>query len=1051
MAAAVAMRTSLSSLRPQVRPSSGSVSRGGGAGPLSATLGESQGCAVEYLLQHMLPLLKPLVDELCLRDASRRSSLLSLWLLERSGVPQELLQPLKELIEDPNGMPLNPKSPSPGPEVPKAKASDAGHLKIDAKGSKTNSPVREQPKVMEETPSKVEKQDKRVQMWASVNSDHDELPQEEAHVEEVDSEKHANLFDRGRSSVLTADSAAKRQKRRMSMRGSNSNLEEGPSSPKGGDDGAVKTQQRRFTVNMGAKVGLQLPPFHEIMELLKKVPAFACLPEEDLVKVVGIAKSNKYEIEENLIAHGYVADDVHIIMDGLGKVSVPYQICSYKPGDFFGEESLRLAAATSQVQVSAAGGPLTTLSINGAAFKALNINKSKSGAHGLKKDRLKGGAQNETGDLRVARETGLCPDSGLPVILDYQPTKADREVISMAVKNNRMLGGVLELTEQQCDLIADSVYLVGLKAGRTLMTQGDKGTALYIVQEGLLDVHFAGSSDVPKLRTGDSFGELALLYDTPRSATIVGAKDCDLWVLTRPDYKLITSLAYKARIEEYVQLLRQIPTLTKMVQDTHLDMIADVVEKITFYDEDEVCCEGEDEGLLFLIFEGECDVIQGGVVKRHIKKGDWVGEEQVVTGTVSLYTVKPTCDHVTALVLDTNSLVTVMRVQSEMAKSQQWADMQAGARETSRHRPSLSLQNAHLDHAVKNEFADEFLKQRLCQQVNKHRKKAGDDMNSIDEDGSGVNISNCKRLAVLGEGTYGSVILLEDKDNKQMYALKALSKHQIMEENMGAQVTNERNIILMLDSEFVVKCYETYQDKDNLFFMLEPVLGGEVFDVYTENDFWGKMPEARFYFACVVFGLQHMHSKRVVYRDLKLENCILDAGGYLKLTDLGIAKVVMGKTYTVCGTADYFAPETLRQVGHDRAVDWWAAGVLLFIMATGRSPFDAPQVTQIYKNIMKGFSKVAFPETVPSDCTEVVKSLCRKKPEERVTMQKGGVATLQEMGFFMGLDWEQLLAKQLPAPFQPKPFELSRLKDKKLTREIDLDSANVVPWDGSLS
>jgi len=267
---------------------------------------------------------------------------------------------------------------------------------------------------------------------------------------------------------------------------------------------------------------------------------------------------------------------------------------------------------------------------------------------------------------------------------------------------------------------------------------------------------------------------------------------------------------------------------------------------------------------------------------------------------------------------------------------------------------------------------------------------------------------------------------------------------------MGPMVVNERNIQLMLDCDFIVKLYRTYQDSNFLYFILEPILGGELFDIYNDNDLWGKIPEAKFYIACVTLGLQHMHTKRVVYRDLKLENCILEQGGYLKLTDMGIAKVVMGKTYTVCGTADYFAPETLRQCGHDRAVDWWAAGVLLFIMMTGRSPFDAPQVTQIYKNIMKGFSKVSFPTTVPSDCVEVIKSLCRKKPEERVAMQKGGVATLQEMGFFNSLSWNQLQSRFLDPPLVPPPFDVQQLTKKTLTRELDLDVQEVFDWDGSL-
>jgi CRP-like cAMP-binding protein len=578
------------------------------------------------------------------------------------------------------------------------------------------------------------------------------------------------------------------------------------------------------------------------------------------------------------------------------------------------------------------------------------------------------------------------------------------------------------------------------------MKQGDAGTALYIVQEGILDVALE-SGDHVKLRTGDSFGELALLYDTPRAATIAAAKDCLLWVLTRPDYKLITSLAYKARIEEYSQMLSKIPCLAKMVNEAHLDMLADVLEKVTFYDEEEICCEGEDDGMLFIIYEGEAEVLIQGEVERALEKGDWVGEEQVINNSPATVTVKPTMDAVTALVLDTQSLVTVVKVQSEMQKSSHWMTMSDNMKHVAAQRPSLAVTNTHLDHVAKNDFADEFLRKRMGRQINKMRSCQ---MGTLDEAGVEYDITTMKRICVLGEGTFGSVVLMEDTESDRKYALKALSKEHITEEKMGPMVVNERNIQLMLDSEFVVKLSQTYQDERYLYFLLEPVLGGELFDVYNDNDLWGKIPAARFYFGCVTLGLQHMHTKRVVYRDLKLENCILDSMGYLKLTDMGIAKVVMGKTYTVCGTADYFAPETLRQCGHDRAVDWWAAGVLMFIMMTGRSPFDAPQVTQIYKNIMKGFSKVSFPATVPSDCSDVIKSLCRKKPEERVPMQKGGVATLQEMGFFNSFDWDMLARKAAESPLVPPEFNVERFKDKTLTRELNLRVDEILDWDGSL-
>jgi serine/threonine protein kinase len=223
---------------------------------------------------------------------------------------------------------------------------------------------------------------------------------------------------------------------------------------------------------------------------------------------------------------------------------------------------------------------------------------------------------------------------------------------------------------------------------------------------------------------------------------------------------------------------------------------------------------------------------------------------------------------------------------------------------------------------------------------------------------------------------------------------------------------------------------------------MECAFGGELFDVYTDRKLWGSVTHAKFYIASAALGLNYMHEQRIVWRDLKLENCLMDSKGYIKLTDMGIAKHVIGKTFTICGTTDYFAPETLRQQGHNRAVDWWACGVLLFIMMTGASPFDAPETQQIYKNIIKGISKVRFPESCPLDVKEVIYALCEKKPEDRLPMQKGGIDNLKDLPFFDGFCWEDLAALKLEAPCIPPAPNYQKIAGKTLSRPVNID------WDG---
>ncbi|CAJ1367002.1 unnamed protein product [Effrenium voratum] len=167
--------------------------------------------------------------------------------------------------------------------------------------------------------------------------------------------------------------------------------------------------------------------------------------------------------------------------------------------------------------------------------------------------------------------------------------------------------------------------------------------------------------------------------------------------------------------------------------------------------------------------------------------------------------------------------------------------------------------------------------------------------------------------------------------------------------------------------------------------------------------------------------------------------------GYVKLTDMGIAKMVTGKTFTVCGTADYFAPETLKQVGHNRAVDWWALGVMLFIMIAGHSPFDAPEVTQIYKNIIRGLSKVQFPAGFSPEAEECVRSLCRKKPEDRITMQRGGIQNLWALAFFNGMNWEAVQDQTWPPPFVPET-DYDKISNRQLSRHVHIVWEGLQPW-----
>jgi len=162
---------------------------------------------------------------------------------------------------------------------------------------------------------------------------------------------------------------------------------------------------------------------------------------------------------------------------------------------------------------------------------------------------------------------------------------------------------------------------------------------------------------------------------------------------------------------------------------------------------------------------------------------------------------------------------------------------------------------------------------------------------------------------------------------------------------------------------------------------------------------------------------EYLHSKSIIYRDLKPENILIDSRGYLKLTDFGFAKVCEGRTYTLCGTPEYLAPEILLNKGHGKPVDWWTFGVLLYEMIAGIDPFNDEDPMLIYQKILKG--KIKFPSSFPSNAKSLVKHLLVQDLSKRYGNLKGGVNDIKNHWFFKELDWNALVKYKLKAPYVP--------------------------------
>ena len=250
------------------------------------------------------------------------------------------------------------------------------------------------------------------------------------------------------------------------------------------------------------------------------------------------------------------------------------------------------------------------------------------------------------------------------------------------------------------------------------------------------------------------------------------------------------------------------------------------------------------------------------------------------------------------------------------------------------------------------------------------------------------------------------------------YALKTLSKSSIVENGLQEHVLNEKNIMGQLNHPFIIKFHSATQDDKYIYFLLEVLLGGELFK-YLRKEMQFSESWTRFYTASVVLAFSQIHSLHIAYRDLKPENLVLDSQGYLKLVDFGLAKKVEGsKTWTLCGTPDYLAPEVILNEGHDWGVDYWALGVLIYEMAAGIPPFYADDPMEVYEKILSGH--VMIPTSFSRGLSDLVKRLLKTNQSKRLGRTKGGISMIMKHKWFSGFDWDALLNKTLEVPIKPR-------------------------------
>ncbi|KAJ2979092.1 hypothetical protein NQ176_g3459 [Zarea fungicola] len=272
-------------------------------------------------------------------------------------------------------------------------------------------------------------------------------------------------------------------------------------------------------------------------------------------------------------------------------------------------------------------------------------------------------------------------------------------------------------------------------------------------------------------------------------------------------------------------------------------------------------------------------------------------------------------------------------------------------------------------------------------------------------------------LRTLGTGSFGRVHLVQSKHNQRFYAIKVLKKAQVVKMKQVEHTNDERRMLSDVKHPFLITLWGTFQDWKNLYMVMDFVEGGELFSLLRKS---GRFPNpvAKFYAAEATLALEYLHSKNIIYRDLKPENLLLDRHGHLKITDFGFAKRVPDKTWTLCGTPDYLAPEVVSNKGYNKSVDWWSLGILIYEMLCGYTPFwDSGSPMRIYENILKG--KVKYPAYVNADAQNLLERLITADLTKRLGNLYGGPADVKNHPWFSEVTWDRLARKDIDAPYTP--------------------------------
>nr|KAF7430119.1 hypothetical protein H0235_006517 [Vespula pensylvanica] len=593
----------------------------------------------------------------------------------------------------------------------------------------------------------------------------------------------------------------------------------------------------------------------------------------------------------------------------------------------------------------------------------------------------------ETTNLRKHAVVGEVEDTKM-AISTYEKSSRSRELIKRAISQNKFLGNLRAVDIEQ---LTSAMQPQEVLPNTRLINEGEIGSHLYVSEKGTFEI-YVGKTYYGKFGAGVAFGELALLYNTKRLCSIdderegLGTRQKEL-------------LRHNMEIHEGIHGV-QSPSASAD-RDSEGAAGGSALEDVRSNS------RGEPGDKFYIVNGGNVKITKKKSYGADdelviLEKGDYFGEKALYGDEcrrqANAIALPPGAECYT---IDRQSFIDYLGELGSI-KNKIW--------------------KINRNPAVKDNWKEEF---------------------------KDLTLADMEIEGTIGKGGYGRVELVTiDSMSSISFARKKVRKSMITKMKLQKLIYNEKYNLMACDSPFICRLLRTFKDKRYLYFLMEVCLGGDLRTALQRKVRFASS-EAKFVVACILEGINHLHSLGIVYRDLKPENILFDQNGYMKLADLGSSKFIGPyKTMTYVGTIEYLAPEVIQSLGYNRAADYWSLGIVIYELLLGWTPFQGINEVEVGNNIIGGIEAIEMPKILSNSAKDIIQRLLKADPTKRLGYLRNGATDVRHHRWFKDINWRSLQNLSMSSPVKPTvKHHLDRRNFERYPIDRDVAPLDFSDWD----